>query len=114
MSRFVLHKIAGVTVKYKAECNVKEKREGYLMVMMMNIIIDDQVFFSSSIIQFDHAFAFILLLQTQDRMLWVFRAGVLQGSAENIFNVGRRYGRIDKIRNFKNVRGNFKNRQRQF
>ena len=50
MSRFVLHEIAGVTVKYKAECNVKEKREGYLMVMMMNIIIDDQVFFSSSII----------------------------------------------------------------
>ena len=58
MSRFVLHKIAGVTVKYKAECNVKEKREGYLMAMMMNIIIDDQVFFSSSIIQIDHAFAF--------------------------------------------------------
>ena len=25
----------------------------------------------------------------------------LQGSAENIFSVGRRYGRTDKIRNFK-------------
>ena len=25
----------------------------------------------------------------------------VQGSAENIFSVGRRYGRIDKIRNFK-------------
>ena len=60
MSRFVLHEIAGVTVKYKAECNVKEKkrRVQYLMVMMMNIIIDDQVFFSSSIIQIDHAFTF--------------------------------------------------------
>ena len=51
MSRFVLHEIAGVTVKYKAECNVKKKREGYLMVMMMNVIIDDQVLFSSSITQ---------------------------------------------------------------
>ena len=67
MSRCVLHEIAGVTVKYKAECNVKEKREGRLMVMMMNIIIDDQVFFSSSIIQIDHAFAFHLTVTNARR-----------------------------------------------
>ena len=90
MCRFVLHEIAGVTVKYKAECNVKEKREEYLMVMMViYIIVDDQVFFSSSIVQIEH---FILLLQTQDRMLRVFRAGVLVGPLKGIPVYFRRAG----------------------
>ena len=62
------------------------------MVMMMNIIIDDQVFFSSSIIQIDHAFTFHFTATNQDRMLWVFRAGVLVGPLKGIPVCFRRAG----------------------
>ena len=94
MSRFVLHEIAGVTVKYKAECNVKEKkrRVQYLMVMMMNIIIDDQVFFSSSIIQIDHAFTFYFTATNPRPYVVGFYAGVLVGPLKGIPVCFRRAG----------------------